>query len=131
MGRAWHGTNQWVVLGPPLQPFGRHGTRSRRFVAARLVTHPLVAGPIKGTTYLPWSIIVVMYQVFKYYGHHVMLVKNSYENKVVTSAHDTMGRMDTHGLNKGTACRAWAEPSAHGLARHSLICYPGHAGPSS
>jgi hypothetical protein len=36
---------------------------------------PLMVRPIKDTTHLDWSIIMVMYQVFKYYVHHILLVQ--------------------------------------------------------
>jgi hypothetical protein len=63
MGRAWHGTSQWAVLGPPLHPVGRHSMARE---AGGPLWHdgrhdPLVVRPIKDTTHPAWSIIVVMY----------------------------------------------------------------------
>jgi hypothetical protein len=85
MGCAWHDMIQRAMLGPPLQPIGRHSWACE---AGGLLRHdrrrdPLVTRLIKGTTHPTWNIIVViisniimaMYQVFKYYGHHILLVQ--------------------------------------------------------
>jgi hypothetical protein len=78
-GHAWAiAPARWVAreAGGPLWHDGRHD--------------PLVVRSIKGTTQPAWSIIVVMYnyyygyvsniivviyQVFKYYDHHILLVQ--------------------------------------------------------
>jgi hypothetical protein len=66
------GTSQRAVLGPPLQPVGRHDMTCE---AGGLLQHgerhdPLVARSIKDSTNLAWniivyvsSIIVVIYQI--------------------------------------------------------------------
>jgi hypothetical protein len=54
MGPTWHGTSQRAMLGPPLQPVGRHGPARE---AGDPLRHdgrhdPLVAWPIKDTGHL-------------------------------------------------------------------------------
>jgi hypothetical protein len=62
-----------ALLGPPLQPVGQHDLTHE---AGNPLRHdPLVARLIKDTTHPAWSIIVVMYQVFKYYDNHILLVQ--------------------------------------------------------
>jgi hypothetical protein len=73
MGRVGHGTSQWIVLGPPLQPVGQHGPA--RKADDPLQHDPLVAWLIKDTVHPAWNIIVVISQVFKYYDHHILLVQ--------------------------------------------------------
>jgi hypothetical protein len=70
------------VLGPLLQPVGRHGPARE---AGDPLWHdrrhdPLVARPIKGTGHPAWSIVVVIYQVLlwsgiKYYCGHVSSIQ--------------------------------------------------------
>jgi hypothetical protein len=143
------------MLGLPLQPVGRHSPARE---AGGPLRHdgrqgPLVVWPIKGTTHPAWNIIVVMHQVFCGHVSSIQILWSSYSvgSKIPMkikylpaflstgySWHggpnehaSTMGQIGRHGLNKGMACRAWAEPSTRGLARHSPIYYSGHVGPSS
>jgi hypothetical protein len=94
MGCAWHDMIQRAMLGPPLQPIGRHSWARE---AGGLLRHdrrrdPLVTRLIKGTTHPTWNIIVVMYQILLWpcikYSNIMVIIfcwfKNSCENKVFT-----------------------------------------------
>jgi hypothetical protein len=53
----------------------------------------------------------------KYLPTFFLLTDSSWHDKSNGHA-STMGQMGQHGPNKDMTCRAWAEPSARGPARH-------------
>jgi hypothetical protein len=85
MSRAWHGTELIgcrLCLGCRSTPLGGTAREAGGLLRYDGRHNPLVARSIKDSANLAWniivyvsSIIVVIYQVFKYYGYHILLVQ--------------------------------------------------------